>query len=57
MINGVEGCSEVQEDEEGRRAGVGCHEDVICDSDQNCFGTVSRVETRLIFFVEVVGVG
>ena len=56
MINCVKSCSEVQEDEEGGKASVSCHEDVICDPDQCGFGTVSRAETRLKLFIEIIGV-
>ena len=50
VVHGVESGCEVQEDEEGGRAGIGCHEDVISDPDQCCFGAVGGAETRLEFF-------
>lgn len=55
MTDSVEGCSEVQEDEDGEVAGVGGEEEVISDFEQSCFSAVFGTEARLEWFIETVG--
>ena len=54
MIYGVEGCSEVQEDEDGEVAGVCGEEDVIGDFQEGCFCAVLGTETGLKRFKQVI---
>lgn len=48
----VESCSKVKEDEYGEMSGICCHEKVVGDLCQSCFGAVMRTETRLKLFIE-----
>ena len=40
-MDGVEGCAEVKEDEDGDVASVGGAEDVVCNFEESGFGAVS----------------
>ena len=40
MVDGVECCGEVEEDEDVQVAGVRGEEEVVCDFQKSCFGAV-----------------
>ena len=46
--------TEVKEDENGKKFGVSCLEEVVSDFDQGCFTAVFWTETSLERFMEVV---
>ena len=54
VVHGIEGCTQVEEDEEGEGTGVSRGEEVIKDFDECCFGAVKGTETRLEGFEEVI---
>lgn len=54
MVDGVKCSGQVKQDKEGWRASIRCHQQVVCDPDQCCLGTVSCAETGLEFFKKVV---
>ena len=52
MRNGVEGRTQIEEDEDGDETGVSCHEEVVGDLYEGCFCAVAGTETRLELFVQ-----
>lgn len=54
VVDGVECCSEVQEDEDGEVAGVCREEDVVGDFQEGCFSAVLGTETGLKWFEQVI---
>ena len=54
MTDGIKGCRQVEEDEDGEESGISCHEKVIGDFDECCFSVVEWTETRLELFIEVI---
>lgn len=41
MENGVEGCTQIKEDENSDKTGVRCHNKVIYDLQQSCLSAVA----------------
>jgi len=54
MVDSVECCSQIQEDEERWGSSVSRHQQVVCDPDQSCFSAVGGTETGLEFFKEAI---
>ena len=54
MRNGVEGRTQIEEDEDGDETGVSCHEEVVDDLYEGCFCAVAGTETGLELFVKAV---
>ena len=55
MVDGVEGCSEVKEDQYVEMPRVCREEVIVCDFQESGFGAVLRAETRLEWFVQFMG--
>ena len=50
----VECCAELEEDENCKKSGVSCTEEVVGDFDKGCFSAVFWTEPGLERFMEVV---
>lgn len=56
MIDGVEGCGEVEEEKNGDRTRVGGEEEIVCDFKEGCFCAMVWAETGLKCFEKLAGV-
>lgn len=54
MIDGIEGCGEVQEDEDVEIARVRGKEEVICYFKKSCFSAMFLTETGLEWFEQII---
>ncbi len=53
MTDGIKGCTQVEEDEDGE-SGISCHKEVVYDFDECCFSAVEWTETGLELFIQVI---
>ena len=56
MAHGIEGCTQVQEDEDVEGSGVSRGEEVVEDMKECSFCAVKGTKTGLKGFIQVVGV-
>ena len=54
MTDGIEGCTQVEEDEDGEESRISCHNEVVGDFDMCCFSAVEWAETGLELFIQVI---
>ena len=54
VVYSVKRCGKVKQDENGGRAGISCHQQVIGDPDQSCLSTVRCAESRLELLSQTV---
>ena len=57
MTDGIKGCTQVKEDEDGEESRVSCHNEIVSDFDFDkcCFSAMEWAETGLELFIQVVG--
>ena len=44
MTDGIEGCTQVKEDEDGEDSRISCHKKVVGDFDECCFSAMKWAE-------------
>ena len=54
MTDGIEGCTQVKEDEDGEDSRISCHKKVVGDFDECCFSAMKWAETGLELFIQVI---
>lgn len=54
MTDGIKGCTQIEEDEDGKKSRISCHKEVIGDFDKCCFGAMKWTETGLELFIQVI---
>ena len=54
MSNGVKSCRQAEEDKDGEESRISCHEEVVGDFYECCFGAVKWAEAGLELFIKVI---
>ena len=54
MTDGIKGCTQVQEDEDGEQSRISCHKEVVGEFDECCFSAMEWAESGLELFVKVI---
>ena len=54
MTDGIKGCTQVEEDEDGEKSRISCHKEVVGDFDKCCFSAMEWAETGLELFIQVI---
>lgn len=54
MTDGIKGCTQVEENEDGEESRISCHKKVVGDFDKCSFSAMEWAETGLELFIQVI---
>lgn len=54
VTDGIKGCTQVEENEDGEESRISCHKKVVGDLDKCCFSAMEWAATGLELFIQVI---